>query len=162
MKKIIFIFILLGRFSMFSQSVKSELTIISFSELEKLYEQNPKPIVVFIYTEWCKYCLGMKKNTFKNEKIIRILNNQFYFLKLNGEEKKDIKFIGETFTYKPKGTNTGIHELAFELASIKKRIIYPTTTILNSKLEIMLQLNGYINSQKMSTLLHEVIKLNQK
>ncbi|MDG1245278.1 MAG: thioredoxin family protein, partial [Polaribacter sp.] len=63
--------------------------------------------------------------------------------------------------YMPKGTNTGIHELASELASIKGSITYPTTTILNSKLEIEAQLNGYINSSKMNMILLEMIKLNE-
>ena len=161
MKNFVFIFIFMGWFSMFSQSVKSELSIFTFTEVEKLKQQNPKPIVIFIYTDWCKFCSGMKNITFKNEKVIRLLNDHFYFIKLNGEEKKDISFLGKTFTYMPKGTSTGIHELAFELASIKGRITYPTTTILNSKLEIDTQLNGYINSRKMNTILLEMIKRNE-
>jgi thioredoxin-related protein len=103
----------------------------------------------------------MKKNTFKNEKVIRLLNDHFYFIKLNGEEKEDISFLGKTFNYIPKGTNTGIHELASELGSIKGKITYPTTTILNSKLEIERQLNGYINSRNMNMILLEMIKLNE-
>jgi hypothetical protein len=35
------------------------------------------------------------------------------------------------------------------LATIEKRISYPTTTILNTKLEISLQLIGFLNSKKM-------------
>lgn len=161
MKNFVFIFIFMGWFSIFSQSVKSELSIFTFTEVEKLKQQNPKPIVIFIYTDWCKFCSGMKKNTFKNEKVARLLNDHFYFIKLNGEEKEDISFLGKTFNYMPKGTNTGIHELASELASIKGSITYPTTTILNSKLEIEAQLNGYINSSKMNMILLEMIKLNE-
>ena len=43
----------------------------------------------------------MKKIIFKNEKAIRLLNDHFYFIKLNGEEKKDISFLGKTFNYMP-------------------------------------------------------------
>ena len=48
MKNFVFIFIFMGWFSMFSQSVKSELSIFTFTEVEKLKQQNPKPIVIFI------------------------------------------------------------------------------------------------------------------
>ncbi|MDA9316744.1 hypothetical protein N9Q58_02375 [Polaribacter sp.] len=59
-----------------------------------------------------------------------------------------MKFLGKIFTYKFKGTNTDTYKLAFELAAIKGSITYPTTTLLNSKLEIERQLNSDINSRK--------------
>jgi thioredoxin-related protein len=95
----------------------------------------------------------MKKTTFKNKEVIQLLNNNFYFVRLDGEEKKDIIFLGKTFVYKPSGANTGVHELADELASINKRISYPTTTILNSKFEIELQINGFSNAKEMKKIL---------
>jgi thioredoxin-related protein len=100
----------------------------------------------------------MKETTFKNKKIIQLLNDNFYFVKLNGEEKKDITFLGKTFVYKPTGTNTGVHELAKELAAIQKRISYPTTTFLNSKFVIQLQINGLCTAKKMEEILSRPFK----
>ena len=34
----------------------------------------------------------MKKTTFKNKKVIQLLNKKFYFIKLNAEEKPDITY----------------------------------------------------------------------
>jgi methyl coenzyme M reductase subunit C len=68
---------------------------------------------------------------------------------LNAEEKQDITFLGKIFTYKPTGINTGMHELAVELGTIKKTIIYPTTIILNTVFEIDAQLTGLYNARKM-------------
>ena len=152
-KNIFFCCFFIGCFAVQSQEKKEVLKVFTFEEVEKLHQKNPKPIVVFVYTDWCKICHGMKKNTFKNEEVIRLLNDKFYFIKLNAESKKDIVFLEKTFVYRPTGKNTGVHELANELASIKKRIAYPTTTILNSKFEIDLQLDGYVNSKKMKKIL---------
>jgi thioredoxin-related protein len=152
-RKILSIFIFIGGFATFSQT---ELKIYTFSELEKLQQQKPKPVAIFIYTDWCKICFGMKKTTFKNKKVIQLLNNNFYFVRLDGEEKKDIIFLDKTFVYKPTGSNTGVHELADELASINKRISYPTTTILNSKFEIELQINGLYNAKEMEKILSKL------
>ena len=155
-RKILSIFIFIGCFATFSQTEETketELKIYTFSELEKLQQQKPKPVAIFIYTDWCKICFGMKKTTFKNKEVIQLLNNNFYFVRLDGEEKKDIIFLGKTFVYKPTGSNTGVHELADELASINKRISYPTTTILNSKFEIELQINGFSNAKEMKKIL---------
>lgn len=129
-----------------------------FPEVEKLQQQNPKPIVIFIYTNWCKICYGMKKKTFKNKEIISVLNDHFYFVNLNAEDKNNITFLGKTFVYKPSGTASGMHELAKELVSINGQISYPTTTILNSNFEIEAQVNGYINSNKMSPVLKKYLK----
>ena len=79
---------------------KEVLNVYSFSEVEKLHKETPKPIVIFIHTDWCKICHGMEKSTFANRKIIKTLNESFYFVKLDGEEKKDISFLGKTFAFK--------------------------------------------------------------
>jgi thioredoxin-related protein len=99
----------------------------------------------------------MKKTTFKNKQIIKTLNNEFYVVYFNGEEKKDITFLGKQFVYKPSGSKTGTHELAKELALINNKIKYPTTTFLNSKLEIDLQINSYINSKNMNSILDNIL-----
>lgn len=160
MKKLFLLFLFFGCFAANAQSEKTKLHTYTFSEVEKLHQQKYK-YVVFIYTDWCKFCFGMKNNTFKNEEIITILNDKFYFVKLNAEQKEDISFFGRNFTYKPSGNKTETNELARELALIDGRISYPTTTILNQKLEIDLQLNNYINSKKMSIILNTYLKLNQ-
>tara|TARA_R110002124_G_scaffold198561_2_gene365418 strand:+ start:80 stop:550 length:471 start_codon:yes stop_codon:yes gene_type:complete len=156
MKKIIILILFIANLATFSQSVKSELRVFSFEEVEQLHQQ--KPIVVFTYTDWCKICFGMKKNTFQNDEIIKLLNDKFYFIYLNGEEKKEITFLGKKFVYKPSGNKTGAHELARELASKKGRISYPTTTILNSSFEIEAQIDGYLNSKKFYKFINNYIK----
>lgn len=158
MKKIITLILFLGNLATFSQTVKRELKVFSFEEVEQLHQQKPKPIIVFNYTDWCKICFGMKKNTLQNDEIIKLLNDKFYFINLKGEEKKEITFLGKTFVYKPSGNKTGTHELARELAAIKGRISSPTTTILNSNFEIEAQIDGYLNSKKFYKLISNYIK----
>ncbi|MFQ3297985.1 MAG: thioredoxin-related protein [Polaribacter sp.] len=154
-KKLLFLFIFFGCFTIYAQELKGKevLNIFTFEEVEELQQQTPKPILIFLYTDWCKICFGMKKTTFRNTEVIKLLNDNFYFVKLNAEEKKDITFLGKMFTYKPTGTNTGMHELAAELGTIKKTIIYPTTIILNTVFEIDAQLTGLYNTRKMTDIL---------
>lgn len=140
-------------------SEKGTLTVHSFSEVEILQKETPKPMVVFIHTDWCKICHGMEKSTFENPKVIKLLNESFYFVKLNGEEKKDITFLGKTFAFKPTGTNTGTHELAIELATVNNKISYPTTTILDTDFSIVLQLEGFTNKSKMLSILEKAKNL---
>jgi len=160
MKKTILLIFFFGCLATNAQSKNKDLQIFTFPEAEKLQRQIQKPIVVFIYTDWCKICHGMKKQTFKNDGIINVLNDHFYFINLNAEDKNNITFLGKTFVYKPSGTKSGMHELAKELGSINGQISYPTTIILNSDFEIEVQVNGYIKSNKMSTVLKKYLKLS--
>jgi thioredoxin-related protein len=156
---ILFIFIMHSFISL-SQTKESDLIVHSFSEIEQLQKINPKPIVIFTYTDWCKICFGMKKTTFTNKEILKTLNEKFYFVKLNAEKNKDIIFLGRKFKFISSGNKTGIHQLAKELASIKGKMSYPTTTILNSKFEIDIQLPGYVNAKKMMLILEKYLSIN--
>jgi thioredoxin-related protein len=153
MRKTLLLLLLFESFLSFSQEKKQTLKIFTFSEVEKIQQQNPKPIIVFITTDWCKICYGMKSTTLEDRDIIQLLNEKFYFIQLNGEEKKDITFLKKIFVHKPTGTNTGLHELANQLGSVNSVLVYPTTTFLNTKFEIDLQLTGFYNTKRMKQML---------
>ncbi|WP_299062321.1 DUF255 domain-containing protein [uncultured Polaribacter sp.] len=157
MKKYILLLIFFGCVSSFAQEKETLLQTFTFEEVEKKMKQTPKPIIVFNYTDWCKICFGMKQTTFKNSEVITLLNKHFYFILLNGEEKKEILFLGKNFKFLPSGSNTGVHELTKALATVHKKIAYPTTTILNSEFEIDAQLVGFYNSKKIRQVLEKLL-----
>ena len=140
------IFILLVFFWLIPSSF-AQLKTYSFEEVEQLSKVNPKPIVVFIHTSWCKYCKIMENTTFKNTAVITILNEHFYFISFDAETKEAILFNQHTFRFHPTGTNTGIHELATAFATINNQVIYPTVTILTSNYTIAFQQHSYIPSK---------------
>lgn len=131
----------------------SQITAVKFEQLDSLQKIEKRNIAVFIHTDWCKFCQTMQNTTFKDENIIKQLNEKFYFIDLNAEEKKSIFFNGYTFKYQPTGTNTGIHELAEQLATFDKTVAYPTLCFLNANYEIIFQYNQFINSSNLNILL---------
>ena len=133
----------------------AQLKTYSFEEAEKLSKENPKPLVIFIHTTWCIYCKMMENSTFKNPEIINILNTNYYFISLDAESKEDIQFNNHTFSFRPKGQNTGIHELATALATIASQVIYPTLTILESDFSIAFQKHSFLNSKQLLTILEK-------
>jgi len=146
MKKITLLFFLLIADKNFAQ-----LNTHTFEHAEKLSIENPKPFVIFIHTDWCKICKIMENTTFKSKGIIEQLNKNFYFISFNAEDKKDIKFNKNTFNFKPKGTNSGVHELA-ELLSNQT---YPTITILNSDYSILTQIESFVNTKTLLKILEK-------
>jgi len=133
--------------SLFVLSIHSfaQLKGYKFEQMDSLQKVEKKPVIIFIHTDWCKYCQTMKNTTLKNDSIIKQINKQFYFIDLNAEEKKNIVFNNHLFQYKPTGTNTGINELAEQLGTVDSKFSYPTLCFLNSNNEIIFQYPQYIN-----------------
>jgi len=151
-------FILLLICIVFSNTGEAQLVNFKFEQIDSLQRIKYKPVLVFIHTNWCKYCKAMESVTFKNEEIIAQINKDYYCVLLNAETKNDIYFNNKLYHYQPTGVNTGINELAEYLASINKEISYPTTCVLNFKNEIIFQQNGFLSIKAMKYLL-ELFKI---
>ena len=132
--------------------------IYSFEEVDRFLQTEPRPILVFIHTDYCKYCLAMESKTFQSVEVQNYLDSSFYFVRLNGEEQKDITFNKHLFKYKPNGYNTGIHELVEALGTVDESISFPTVCILNSQYEIIFQHNEYIRKKTFLSILSEILK----
>ncbi|MBM3401476.1 MAG: thioredoxin family protein [Bacteroidetes bacterium] len=114
--------------------------IVKFAEIKPLQDKIAKPVLVLIMTDWCKYCHAMKNTLTRDNSVLALLDEKFYTVFLNAEDKIDIFFAGRNF--KNKG---GIHELASELGTIKGQLSYPTLTVLNSRNEIIYQHDGFLS-----------------
>ena len=143
---IILFFVLSGVSNLTAQS-----HIVKFEEIKTLQEKAPKPLLVLIMTSWCKYCHAMKNTMTRDKKVATILKEKFYTVFLDAEDKNDILFAGRNFKHQ-----SGLHELAKELATIKGQISYPTTTVLNVKNEIIYQHDGFLSPRTMLYFLNKI------
>ncbi len=100
----------------------------------------------------------MENTTFKNEKVVKTLNNDFYFITFNAEQKAPVNFQNHTFKYKHTGKNTGIHELAESLGTYQSKISYPTTVIMNKNKEIIFQYPYLLKPNEFLNMLNAIIK----
>jgi thioredoxin-related protein len=139
-----------------AQTVFAQLKMVQFEEIETLQKIEKRNIVVFIHTDWCKYCKTMQNTTFKNKELITLLNDKFYFVEFNAEVKRKIAFNGTVYNYNPNGSSSGVHELALELGTIDKQISYPTICILNDQNEIIFQHNSFMNAKEFKILLERL------
>lgn len=152
-QKLFYSILLLGSIFMLPNNSYAQIQTVQFEQIDSLQKIEKRNLVVFIHTDWCKYCNAMQNTTFINDSIIKLLNESFYFIDLNAEEKQDILFNGNTFKYKPTGTNTGIHELAEQLGTVDNQVSYPSLCFLNPNNEIIFQHNQFINSKDLNVLL---------
>ena len=148
MKKLLFLFAIF----LFSNTITAQDKVqwISFEEAIALNQKTPKPILVDIYTDWCGYCKKMDLNTYANKIISNYINTNFYAVKLNGEEKKDIVFREHTFKFEKQGRR-GYHQLSASLMNGK--LSYPTTVFLSEDEELLDRIPGYLDAQIMEKVL---------
>ena len=64
---------------------KEKINWITVSQLNELYSKNPKPILLDVYTSWCGWCKEMDRTTYKNEKVVKYINEHYYAVRLNAE-----------------------------------------------------------------------------
>jgi thioredoxin-related protein len=113
---------------------------ITFEEAVKKSQKEKRPIFVDVYTDWCGWCKVMDKNTFNDPRVAKLLNENFYAVKFDAEQKEDVVFNGTTFKFVPSGAK-GYHQLAAAL--LNNQLSYPTVVFLNENFEMIQPLAGY-------------------
>ena len=112
----------------------------TWEEAVKASETEKRKIFVDVYTDWCGWCKEMDKTTFSASNIAKYLNDDFYAVKLDAEQKQDILFRGLTFKFVKQGQR-GYHQLAYDL--LNGRMSYPTVVVLDENFARILIAPGY-------------------
>ncbi|MGY6560848.1 MAG: thioredoxin family protein [Luteibaculaceae bacterium] len=121
---------------------------VSVNELEKLQKQEPRKVLIDVYTNWCGPCKMMEANTFSNPKVVDYVNKKYYAVKFNAEGNDKIEFRGYSFSNpdfdpaKIKSRN-GTHEFTKAIAPVNGRIAYPTIVYLDEELNLLAPVQGY-------------------
>lgn len=115
----------------------------SWEEAMKLQEKEPRDIIIDVYTDWCGWCKRMDAATFKDPAVGDFVNENFYAIKFDAEQKETIVFSGHEFKFLNAGRR-GIHELAYSI--MDGRASYPTVVYFNSKMQRVMISPGYKDS----------------
>ena len=126
-------------------SIKAqEINWVTFEELPALSQEKQKPIMVFIHTDWCRYCLMQEQNTFSDSSVVADLNENYYCVKLNAESDSTISFLNRDYN---KNGNT--HALSWVLGAQDNQLSFPTTVTLSPYFQITNRWVGYISKEEL-------------
>jgi thioredoxin-related protein len=119
---------------------QEEIKWHSIDEAIQLAAQEPRVLVIDVYTDWCGWCKRMDATTFSDPEIVEIMNSQFYAVKLDAEGKEDITIGERTFKFVDNGRR-GYHEIAAIVT--RGRLSYPTISYVDAKGRVLEASPGY-------------------
>lgn len=155
MRKFITLFIILVFCSSFklqnAKPVEEGIHWYSFTEAVELNKKNPKKIFIDVYTDWCGWCKVMDKSTFPNPVIVKLLNKNFYCVKLNAEMKDTVRFNNVTFINPNPTVSRSTHQLAASL--LNNQLSYPTTVYLDENINMLQAIPGYQKPEQLEPIL---------
>ena len=121
-----------------------EINWITWEQAAAANEKEPRKIFVDVYTDWCGWCKRMDVTTFIDAEVIKLMNEKFYAVKLNAEQKETIKWRGLEWVWMAGGRN-GYHKLAYEL--LDGKLSFPSFIMLDEKFSIIATSPGFKDAQ---------------
>jgi thioredoxin-related protein len=132
-----------------------EINWLTWEELDRALEENPKPIFIFFHAEWCAYCKKIEREIFTKKKVIEKLNKKYYALEMDVETEDTIHFDGQKFSNIQTNTKrNGVHQLPLLLASRKKApFSLPVTLIFDKDFRLQKRVFEYYTSKELLKML---------
>ena len=127
----------------------------SIEEAEKFNKEQPRKIMIDVYTDWCGWCKKMDQETFNHPVIAKYINENYYPVKLDAESKEEIVFNGTTYKHVAQGAR-GYHKLA--AGFLNGKMSYPSIAYMNEKLELLGAVPGYMTASAIEPLLNYIVE----
>jgi thioredoxin-related protein len=101
------------------------MTWLSVEQAAGRLQQEQRPVLIDLYTNWCGWCRQMDKNTYSNRKVEQYLQDKFYTVKVDAETRAVISWGGTTYQFNPQYRSN-----EFALYLTHGRLEFPTTIII--------------------------------
>lgn len=123
-------------------SANQTITWMTFEEAMAAVKNEKRKVLISVHTEWCGWCKHMDKTTFQDPNIIKFINEKFYAVKLDAEQKEDITTPEKVYKFeKGDGKERGFHQLAVALTM--GRLTLPSTVFLDENFRVLQPIPGY-------------------
>lgn len=132
----------------------AQMKTFAIEDIDSLMLTKPKPMLILLSTDWCKYCQMQKNQLEKNKDFLNQTDN-FYYVIFNAEQKEAVVFHQKTFQYKATGLSSGIHELAIALSGTEN-VAFPTWILLDTKYQVLFRYNGVLKPLEIKELLKAI------
>ncbi len=122
---------------------KNKVQWLTVAQLQEVYSKNPKPILVDVYTSWCGWCKVMDKETYSNQKVVAYINEHYYAVKFDAEQKETAEWGGKKYEY---NKDNKVNDLAVYLCN--GQMSFPTTVFVTALDAQPAPLAGYLKAKE--------------
>ncbi|HKK76031.1 MAG TPA: DUF255 domain-containing protein [Saprospiraceae bacterium] len=112
----------------------------TWEEAIELNKTEPRKLFIDLYTDWCGWCKRMDATTFTDPAVVQHINDNYYPIKFDAEQKEEVIYNGHTFKYIASGRR-GVHELAYSL--LDGKLSYPSYVYMTKDVERLYVSKGY-------------------
>ena len=137
-----------GRNSSFAQT-----TALPIEKMDSSVLADPKPMLILLSTDWCKYCQVQKAQLRKN-RVFQNKHSDFYYAEFNAETNKTVNFHENVYNFIPSGIISGIHELAIALNGGDEQLSFPTWIVLDKEYQVLFKNNGVLSEKQLNEVLN--------
>lgn len=127
---------------------KEKINWITINEVSTKLKQEPKPVIMDIYTNWCFWCKVMDKKTYTNSKVVSYINSHFYAVKVNAETKDMVKWDNKEYDYNP-----GNKVNDFALYATGGQLAFPNTIIFPKMQNVPASVPGFMEPKELEVIL---------
>lgn len=123
---------------------------MDFKQAQEASKNNPRPLLIDFYTDWCGWCKHMMKTTYSDPNLASYINTYFYPVKFNAETHDTIDYQGVKYVNKS-SVKKSPHDLAIKF--LGQSLSYPSTVFVGNNFQFNLLTQGYMEAKKIEPLL---------
>ncbi|TRO67577.1 DUF255 domain-containing protein [Christiangramia sabulilitoris] len=141
-------------FNLNAQKQTSGVNWITFEQLYDSIQNKPKKVFIDFYADWCMPCRKMDKEVFPAPAISKILNEDYYAVKMNVESADTIRFGNQIFVNERLNRRNPVHQIALLMARRKNRpFSLPAMVILDENFEAKARYFQFLNTDQLLDIL---------
>ena len=95
--KVFGIALFLLTFAPLSNAQEAKINWMTLEEAVAAQQDQPRKIMMDVYTQWCGPCKMMMSRTFTSKQVIAYINENYYAVKFDAESPNPVQFKGQTF-----------------------------------------------------------------
>jgi thioredoxin-related protein len=133
-----------------------EINWMSMNEALEAQKQEPKKILMDVYTTWCGPCKLMDKKTFGDKNVIAFVNENYYAVKFNAQGPEEIYYQDFNYTnpnYRPERKGRNANHLFTDALRITG---FPSIVFFKKNGDIIQAITGYKTPQQIEIYLKMV------
>jgi thioredoxin-related protein len=162
MRKLIILLLATTPLFVFCQGeVKNSINWLPLKEAKVQAKKYNGKILIFFYKKKCPYCDKMKKETFSDPTIIKMINNNFFSVQLDSRSKDTIMYNGLTYgNQQPisSGRHDWRHDFYYEVAAYNSKITTPTIVLFDNNFKKIVTMPGHHPKELLTRRLKSYIK----